>query len=386
VVDEAERWLRSHRGEDAFLYLHLMDPHHPYRSHTDPAVVSPDLEPLALRRRAASGAEAELLKRLYAEEVRHVDEVLAPFLAALPDDTLVVFTADHGEALGEHAAWGHGLNLYREGVRVPLMIRGPGVPRGEVGEPVQLMDLGPTVLELLGVEADVSMVGRSLLHDGPRVPLVSATFSAGPLRWGWRRGTDKVVLRMAAQPGLASVPRTAALEGTPLTAGGLYFDLAVDPHEDSPKPVPDRLLPPVGGAFAETAGAMVPGVQLMLWGRRGPVIAALEAEGSFDVIQVWGVSEMTVRREDDRLEIRCADSFPVCALAGTFETIPDAVVPLAGLAPTGEPLGPVSPDRLRRPQGDLEPGSHVWWNRRRPIVVDGYEETMERLRALGYIE
>jgi len=246
VVEEARRWLLAHRGEDAFLYLHLMDPHQPYRSHSDPGVAAPDLEPLAMRRREATAEEAALLRRLYADEVRHVDEVLTPFLDALADDTVVVLTSDHGEALGEHGAWGHGLNLYQEGVLVPLLVRGPGVPPGDVDTPVQLLDLGPTVLELMGVAGADGMVGRSLLAGGSPAPLVSTTFGGGPLRWAWRRDMDKVVLRMAAQPDLGWEVQSAMLEGVPLPSGGFHFDLAADPREQAPMVVPERLLPPRG--------------------------------------------------------------------------------------------------------------------------------------------
>ena len=73
-----------------------------------------------------------------------MDRALAPFIDELPTPVVVAFTSDHGEALGEHGAWGHGLNLYQEAVQVPLMIRGPGVPAREVREPAQLLSLAPT--------------------------------------------------------------------------------------------------------------------------------------------------------------------------------------------------------------------------------------------------
>jgi len=50
------------------------------------------------------------------------------------------------ESLGERGCWGHGLNLYQESLLVPLVMRGPGIPSGDVEEPVQLLDLAPTVL------------------------------------------------------------------------------------------------------------------------------------------------------------------------------------------------------------------------------------------------
>lgn len=389
VVSEARRWLAAHRGEDAFLYLHLMDPHQPYRSHSDPAVTAPDLGELAMRRRSASEEERALLQRLYAEEVRHVDEVLGPFLDELPASAVVVLTSDHGEALGEHGAWGHGLNLFQEALHVPLAIRGPGVAAGEVNEPAQLLDLGPTVLALMGVEPTREMAGGSLLDGGSAPPIVSSTFGGGPMRWSWQRGREKVVLRMAPQEELEARARSAMQEGHPLPSGGFYFDLEADPGEDDPRPVPDDVLEPCGMAFARSAGRMAPGLQVMVWGRRGSETMAAEVEGAVEVIQAWSVAPMTVVRRADRLEISCTQSFPVCAVAAAVEPVPGWVRPV-GSAETwvrGEGGSVLALDRLEAPEGNaLAPGGYLWWNQARILVVGGYEETLERLRALGYIE
>ncbi len=377
VVAEARRWLAAHQGEDSFLYLHLMDPHQPYRSHADPSLAAPDLEPLAMRRRQATAAESELLQRLYAGEVAHVDRVLSPFLAELPERAVVALTSDHGEALGEHDAWGHGLNLYQEALRVPLLIRGPGVPAGEVADPVQLMDLAPTLLGLVGVDTPEGMEGRSLLDGGSAAPLVSTTFGGGPLRWAWREGRHKVVLRMAAQAGLGATARSAMLEGRPLPSGGFHFDLVADPGESQPTPVPEELLPAAGRAFAATAGRLVPGLQVLIWGRHGPVEALLQVPGSLEVVQAWGVGPMTVERTGDGLVARCADGYPVCAAAARIAPPPEWV----------EQAGERMPrDRLAPPATDMAPGVHVWWNPDRPLVVRGHDETLQRLRVLGYIE
>ncbi len=80
VVDGARSWLSRHGGEDAFLYLHFMDPHFPYRDHDDPARSPPDLQALASGQRPEAPGDRELLAQLYAGEVRHVDRVLGPFL------------------------------------------------------------------------------------------------------------------------------------------------------------------------------------------------------------------------------------------------------------------------------------------------------------------
>lgn len=387
VVDRARRWLDAHDGENAFLYLHLMDPHEPYRDHDGRGLVAPALRPLARRQRLAGADEATILRELYAGEVRHTDRALAPLLGDLPPHAAVVFTADHGEALGEHGAWAHGLNLYREATDVPLMIRAPGVETGKVGEPVQLLDLAPTVLDLVGVEPDAGMAGRSLLAAGPPAPIVSVTFSAGPLRWSWRDGSRKIVLRMAAQPDLGAQNRRQPVEADPLPSGAFAFDLAADPTEDRPLEPADERMPEVGAVFAATAGRLVPGLQLLIWSDNAQSGAGLGFDGEVEIVQAWSAGRIETVRRPGRLVVRCADPGPVCAVAFAGSSIPERVTPLAGGA---EWLGvapgvPVDPGRLA-PLERIEPGAHLWWNPDRPLVVGGYDETVERLRALGYIE
>ncbi len=387
VVQEAERWLAAHHGEDGFLYLHLMDPHQPYRSHSDPTRVIPDLEPLAMRRRTASANEVTSLRRSYADEVRHVDDLLTPLLAALPPDAFVVFTSDHGEALGEHDAWGHGLNLYQESLQVPLIITGPDVPAGKVGHPVQLMDLGPTVLELMGVTPAAQMVGRSILSSGPEGPVISTTFGGGPLRWAWRDGSRKVTLRMAPQPNLGARARSAMREGTPLPTGGFFFDLETDPGELAAKPVPADILDEVGGAFAQTAGRMVPGLQLVVWNTRGTAVRSMEIPGRVEVIQAWSGAAMSVRRDGDVLTLECDEAFPLCAVAAGVEPMPESARMMIGHESwTGVAAEEWIPLRPLASPASVHAGTYLWWNPDRPQVVGGHEETLERLRALGYIE
>jgi len=385
VVDEARRWLAAHRGEDGFLYLHLMDPHEPYRRHGGVGPEPPPLKPLATRQRSATADETGLLRELYAGEVRHVDDVLTPFLAELPATAVVAFTSDHGEALGEHGAWGHGLNLYQEAIAVPLMVRGPGVTTGEVDEPVQLLDLGPTLLELCGRPVDGDPTSRSLLEVGAASPLVSATFSGGPLRWAWRLGENKVVLRMAAQPELGAVNRTRLHEVQPLPAGAFHVNLASDPAEERPGPIPDELMAEVGTAFAGSAGRLVPGLQLLIWGGAGPVTEVLEAEGGLEIVQAWSTGDIDVVRSGDRVEIRCADTDPLCAVSAAASSVPRIVTPMgtgwSGILP-GQPIDP----RRLEPPPTLDRGGFLWWNPERPLVVGGHKETLERLRVLGYID
>jgi hypothetical protein len=391
VVEHARSWLAAHRGEDSFLYLHFMDPHEPYRDHSgDQAAELPLLSELASGRQQPSAAVTALMQHRYAGEVRHVDQVLAPFLAELPASAIVALTADHGESLGEHGCWGHGPSLFQTEVAVPLLLRGPGVPPGEVAEPVQLLDLVPTLLALAGIEPGPDLLGRSLLHGGSELPIVSATFSSGPLIWAWRQGSNKVVLRMAEQPGLGSEARTRFIPGNPQAPGAYQYQLADDPQELQPQIPAGELLAGAGRAFVDTAGQMVPGLQLMVWG--GPDLADgdggievdVEIDGGFEVIQAWSSGPISFVHQDGIARIACAQAFPICAVAGT--TGREILVrPLPGSLSW-------SIDTARQPLGNLKPPGNlvagqamIWWNPERRRVVGAFNETVEKLRALGYL-
>jgi len=376
VLDAGRSWLERHPGEDAFLYLHLMDPHFPYRDHEDPVVSAPDLPALAAGLRPAAPGERELLTELYAGEVRYVDHVLTEFLGGLPDGAIVVLTSDHGESLGERDCWGHGLNLYQESLLVPLLIRGPGIAPGTIDDPVEHLDLAPTLLDLLGIPVPAEMVGRSLLDGGSARPLVASTFGAGPLRWCWRLGDEKVLLRMAEQPGLGEEARSRMLGGGRREPGVFAFDLGEDGSEEHPKTLPPELVGPVTRAFVETAGRMVPGLQIALVHRGGPFSSRLEIDGTIDVIQAWSVAPMAVELDGGRVELRCENADPFCFLGV-------AVEPESAMVSSA-----VGANRLNetRPPDPLAEGLNFWWNPDRPLIVGGYDETLERLRALGYIE
>ncbi len=142
----AERWVEGRSSPRFFLFLHIYEPHAPY---TPPA-------------RYAQYAP-------YDGEVAFSDEIvgrLIDFLRGrgLYDRALIVFFSDHGEGLGDHGEEEHGLFLYDETIRVPLVIKLPGqASRGRrVQQPVQHLDLVPTVLDLVGAAVPKSLRGRSL--------------------------------------------------------------------------------------------------------------------------------------------------------------------------------------------------------------------------------
>ncbi|HSL81458.1 MAG TPA: sulfatase-like hydrolase/transferase, partial [Thermoanaerobaculia bacterium] len=367
--------------------LHFLDPHEPFRDHGRGLPAHPSMTPLGLRERAATTEERELIRTLYRGEVRHLDRGLAPLLAELPADATVAFLSDHGEALGEHGVWGHALTLYQEVVAVPLLLRGPGFEAGSVDEPVQLLDLAPTLLQAAGATPAEGMAGRSLLpphHPGRgRQPIRTATYSAGPLRWAWRDRARKVVIRTVPQG--EGVPGTRnSREAAPLPPGAFVHPLPGE--EGRPAPLAPDLALRVAGLFARSAGTLVPGVTILVAGVRGPAEVSFEASGELAPMQVWGTSPVEVERRGSRWTIRTAEAHPLAGVA--FQAPAEVeIVPLAGTLPwAGGPPGRPLPGRpASRPPSVDAPGVYLWWNDERRLEISGQEETERRLRALGYL-
>jgi choline-sulfatase len=177
VVDEALAWLSTRRGDKFFLWVHLFEPHAPYG----------DLRSEAQRARAAP-----VIAR-YDDDIAEADAQVGRLLEGLRDrrpETLIVATADHGEAFGEHGEISHSLFTYDTTLRVPLIVAGPQVPAGQtIDTPVSLVDVAPTLASLAGLprfDAD----GRSLIVSDSRSPIpdprsLYAESFAPLLDFGW---------------------------------------------------------------------------------------------------------------------------------------------------------------------------------------------------------
>ena len=194
----AKRWLDTNASEPFFLWMHLYDPHTPYAP------------PEPFRSRYSG--------RLYDGEIAYVDSVLGETVAdlqhkALLDKTVIVLLSDHGEGLGEHDEDEHGLLTYDSTLRVPWIMR---LPHGQgagtvVDEPVSLVDVFPTILQLIGalVPAGLDGVSRALAVSNPtgRAGDVLYAESFYPrLRFGWSELTtvrnDRFKLIRAPNPEL----------------------------------------------------------------------------------------------------------------------------------------------------------------------------------------
>jgi tetratricopeptide (TPR) repeat protein len=200
VVELALSWWRANEGRRRFLWVHLFDPHAPYEPR----------EPFASR-----------YADPYLGEVAAVDAALAPLLEPLLDSgeprALVVLTADHGEALGEHGETTHGLFAYEETLQVPLVLWGPRIEPGRRSGAARHVDLLPTILDAVGVPAPPGLPGRSLLGPEPETePMTYFEALTATLDRGWAplRGMIRNELKLVSLP----VPE--------------LYDLARDPDEE----------------------------------------------------------------------------------------------------------------------------------------------------------
>lgn len=154
VVDHALSWLAEDGARPFLAWVHLYDPHSPY---TPP-------EPFRSRFPAT-------MQGAYDAEIAATDAQIGRLLDGLKasgrfDDTIVVVVADHGESLGEHGEQQHGFFVYDAAVRIPLIVAGPGVPARAVPDQVRIVDVMPTILDLVGAEVPSDVQGVSLLPLG----------------------------------------------------------------------------------------------------------------------------------------------------------------------------------------------------------------------------
>lgn len=189
--------LRRAGSGPSFFYAHIMEPHFPYD-----------------RGELKTGSAFER----YLSEVEVVDEVLARVDRLLQQRFagrgVLIVSADHGEAFGEHGTTHHTKTLYEELLRVPLIVTAPRISPRTIDERVGLIDLGPTLLDVFGVETPAEMMGQSL------VPLLAGggqlerpLFAEGRLRRAvYGAGGVKVIEDL----------RRKTVEA---------YDLRADPHE-----------------------------------------------------------------------------------------------------------------------------------------------------------
>ncbi len=179
-------WMDSHHdsGQPFFLYVHLLEPHSPYNPPPEDDLFKSDAYPYlsndgydlvrgGLFRLAVNGDQKamERLYQLYDGKIHYVDRYAGLILdrlrsLGLEDNTYVVLTSDHGEMLYSHPddflTFDH-RSLYDPVLHIPLIVAGPGIPKGEVNPALASnLDTAPTVLDLAGAPALDDAQGHSL--------------------------------------------------------------------------------------------------------------------------------------------------------------------------------------------------------------------------------
>ena len=181
VADQALDWLDKNYQKKFFLWMHLYDPHYPYRP--------------------PSPYSEEYKDHLYDGEIAFADSQVGRLIRELKEkgvyqNTVIVLTGDHGESLGEHGEKTHGFFIYNATLHIPVIIRFPGEPSARtVPDLVSLPDLMPTVLAFLKIDAPSDVQGRNLLPflastDAPRALYAETFLPRLHFNWSELRGSE----------------------------------------------------------------------------------------------------------------------------------------------------------------------------------------------------
>jgi arylsulfatase A-like enzyme len=256
VLDRALQWIDSlGPDERSFLWIHLYDVHEwrmPKRLHRSDVrwvIENAPLQKAELRRwlRSNHGLPRDLGEQgprvlqainRYDGQLRALDRALEEFFEAttvqgFAEDSVWIVTSDHGEGLGNHFQMGHGQYIYDEQIRVPLLIHSPDrrFTPGRIPALVRLVDLSPTLADLVGADMDAQPIpveGRSLL------PLVRNRQVAWQEEeaFAQRRPADQRRIDLGWSPGEVYATRSADRKLIVDTEGSCeLYDLSVDPFE-----------------------------------------------------------------------------------------------------------------------------------------------------------
>lgn len=239
-----EPHIKSSKSDPFFIYIHEQDPHAPYtpklpfdtmygHGEKNAFQQSPysEMLPLIQTPGLLRPQDIDRLHALYKGETSYMDGYFGFMMhkfreAGLEKNTLMIFVSDHGEEFYEHGKFGHGIQFHEQMLRVPLIMSLAGVlPSGlRVGFDVQLSDIPPTLLDLIGESIPPGMRGRSLL------PLLSAPADFRPDR-------PAFALNYGASGECALFGKWKLIRNNYSLAGGTppfgfeLYDLAADPGE-----------------------------------------------------------------------------------------------------------------------------------------------------------
>ena len=424
-------WLDRHRCSNVFLFLHNYDIHSkkgfmlPYDSEDDRFRVfsktianPPVFEPIERRELGASlflaaanrkecsitPEQEAYMSALYDDCVLKVDHAIGEFLEDLKarglyENALIIITSDHGEAFGEHDAYMHA-DVYEHNIRVPLFVKFPGgrFAGRRVAEMVQLVDLYPTVLDVLGLDLPGTVDGGSLLAllEGRREP-IPAAYSQ---RAAWQT---------------VRTPRMKILRETQRNTCELY-DLIEDPKETSDiyagsAAIRGTLVRALDEFFSTEPGGWH--IALRTQGAQWPLEVRIETNDRFELTKLLrgkmlehGDRKGTSRRvegaiilneafPEDTLIVRAAS--PDAHVRLTIHSELPFVVLCGGQSDTSDGafsliLDPESA-QVRAPpngpNGDAPRSIRIWYEPPPALGTPASkltEEALDELKALGYVD
>lgn len=173
-------WIDTTTSDRRFLWLHYMDPHGPYQPSDNVQQLFRDemigrREAKKLWRRTVDEPETiteeerQTLIDLYDAEIRYTDEAIGAFIDELEtrellDSSLIIMTADHGDAFGEHGIYGHPRQLYEELIHVPLLMIVPDGSSAQITQPIENIDIGPTILQMIDQDIPTEFEGSPIKY------------------------------------------------------------------------------------------------------------------------------------------------------------------------------------------------------------------------------
>lgn len=171
VLGAAKTWLKDQKNP-SFCFIHLFDPHIPYDPPAEFRNEASKLCPENVSERYLKQVQLNpteenraCLRSLYRGEIKSVDSALSDFFAWLDkskmaENTLIILTSDHGEGFLEHGLFLHGNSIYQELLSVPMIMVGPGIPKGRrISRPVSHVDIVPTILSWLTLSKPDGLAG-----------------------------------------------------------------------------------------------------------------------------------------------------------------------------------------------------------------------------------
>jgi arylsulfatase A-like enzyme len=241
ITADALKVIKRPSKRPKFAWFHYMDPHWPY--HPEPRYVKEKYKTYAedtefcFNFDYATVDNLDIIEELYTAEIRALDDEVMTLIKAIDRESdrpaLVIFTSDHGEEMNEHGLIGeHGKTVYQEVMLVPFFVKLAETNKtgeaGAVTEPVDLIDLAPTILDYVGCEVPPTMQGKPMSWK-KRDP--SSTDNV--IFFGSWVQTDEYLY------GAVVGDRKLILAGDEIAAGGAggeYYDLSADPGEQHPLP------------------------------------------------------------------------------------------------------------------------------------------------------